>query len=238
MLDDRYEVRLENIFEGPMDLLVYLIQKNEVDVYDIPIALITDQYLGYIELMKALNIDVAGDFILMAATLTQIKSRMLLPAAPADDPEAEDPRMEITRPLLEYLRMKSAADALAQRHLLGQDIFLREPVADDVDAEPEDIPLKLGLLDLIDAFQRVLDTLPGTHRLDFSDEGISVKDRITELIDQLETHGAITFDQLFSDRPTKGEIIVTFMAILEMARIGLIEISQGLQSGIIRIIYL
>ena len=131
MLDDRYEVRLENIFEGPMDLLVYLIQKNEVDVYDIPIALITDQYLGYIELMKALNIDVAGDFILMAATLTQIKSRMLLPAAPADDPEAEDPRMEITRPLLEYLRMKSAADALAQRHLLGQDIFLREPVADE-----------------------------------------------------------------------------------------------------------
>ena len=238
MLDDRYEVRLENIFEGPMDLLVYLIQKNEVDVYDIPIALITDQYLGYIELMKALNIDVAGDFILMAATLTQIKSRMLLPAAPADDPEAEDPRMEITRPLLEYLQMKSAADALAQRDLLGQDIFLREPVADEVDAEPEDIPLKLGLLDLIDAFQRVLDTLPGTHRLDFSDEGISVKDRITELIDQLETHGAITFDQLFSDRPTKGEIIVTFMAILEMARIGLIEISQGLQSGIIRIIYL
>jgi chromatin segregation and condensation protein Rec8/ScpA/Scc1 (kleisin family) len=129
--DDRYRVELQDIFEGPMDLLVHLIKKAEVDIYDIPIAQITAQYLEYLEWMQQLNIDVAGDFILMASTLTHIKSRMLLPAQ-ADDEEDEDPRMEITRPLLEYLRIKSAADQLAERNLLGDTTFTRKPDPQDL----------------------------------------------------------------------------------------------------------
>ena len=126
MIEKPYQIRLEKIFEGPMDLLIHLIRKNDVDIYDIPIALITDQYLQYLELMKAMNLDYAGDFLLMASTLTQIKSKMLLPTHDGDD-EEEDPLQEITRPLLEYLQMKSAAGLLAERNLLGHDTFTRKP---------------------------------------------------------------------------------------------------------------
>jgi segregation and condensation protein A len=118
MQPDEYKVSLENVFEGPMDLLIHLIKKDEVDIYDIPIALITEKYLAYIEWMKLLNIDNVGDFLLMASTLAHIKSRMLLPSH-GEGEDDEDPRMEIVRPLAEYLRIKSAAEALAGRHLLG-----------------------------------------------------------------------------------------------------------------------
>ncbi len=130
MSGERYEVKLMNIFEGPMDLLVYLIKKNEVDIYDIPIAVITDQYLGYLEWMEAMNVDFAGDFIVMAATLTHIKSKMLLPVHDDQDDE-EDPRLEITRPIEEYLQMKSVAEQLAERNLLGEDVFLRNPAKEE-----------------------------------------------------------------------------------------------------------
>ena len=121
-----YTVKLDDIFEGPMDLLVHLIKKHEVDIYNIPIALITDQYLEYLELMKLMNIDVAGEFLVLAATLTQIKSKMLIPVH-EDEDDQEDPLLEITRPLAEYLQMKSAARQLADRHLLGEDTFVRHP---------------------------------------------------------------------------------------------------------------
>ena len=130
MKEKPYQVRLEEIFEGPMDLLIHLIRKNDLDIYDIPIALITDQYLQYLELMKAMNIDYAGDFLLMASTLTQIKSRMLLPTHDGEE-EEEDPLQEITRPLLEYLQMKSAADQLIERNLLGEKTFIRNPGRDE-----------------------------------------------------------------------------------------------------------
>jgi len=238
MNPERYEVKLDNIFEGPMDLLVYLIQKNEVDIYDIPIALITDQYLGYLALMEALNIDVAGDFILMAATLTQIKSKMLLPVHDSDDEEEEDPRLEIARPLAEYLRMKSAAEALTGRHFLGEDIFLREPGQEETTVAPEEESIRIGLFELIDAFQRVLENLPGHHRIDLSEDRISIKDRITELVDILEKKGSVAFDELFATRPVREEVVVTFLAILEMARICLIEIHQHVPTGVIRLIYM
>jgi segregation and condensation protein A len=127
--DDRYRVRLQDVFEGPMDLLVHLIKKAEVDIYDIPISQITAQYLEYLEWLQQMNIDFAGDFVLMASTLTHIKSRMLLPVQ-AGEEEEEDPRLEITRPLLEYLRIKSAAEQLAERNLLGDKTFTRKPDAD------------------------------------------------------------------------------------------------------------
>ena len=124
--NEHYKVRLEDIFEGPMELLVHLIKKHEVDIYDIPIALITKQYLEYLEWMKAMNIDMAGDFLVMASTLAQIKSRMLIPAHENENDD-EDPRLELVRPLEEYLRMKSAAERLSERDLLGEDTFVRNP---------------------------------------------------------------------------------------------------------------
>lgn len=238
MNSERYEVRLDNIFEGPMDLLVYLIQKNEVDIYDIPIALITDQYLGYLTIMDAFNIDVAGDFILMAATLTHIKSRMLLPVHESDDEEAEDPRLEIARPLAEYLKMKAAAQALSQRPFLGEDVFLREPAKDELTVDPGEATIQIGLFELIDAFQQVLENMPVQHRVDFSQERVSIKDRITEIVDILERKGSMAFSELFSSRPVRGEVVITFLAILEMARLCLVGIHQQVSTGIINLVYL
>ncbi len=238
IIDDRYEVKVEDIFEGPMDLLVYLIKKNEVDIYDIPIALITDQYLGYLEFMKALNIDLAGDFILMAATLAQIKSRMLLPAAGPEEDE-EDPRMEIARPLMEYLQMKSVAEQLAERPLLGDAIFRREPGPDEcrLPPSPDDV-VRVDLTELIHAFRKVLENLPGDHTIDLSDEKVSVQDKMNELIALLEARGSVAFDELFSGNTAKTEIIVTFLAVLEMARLCLITVAQHAPTRIIRLFYL
>lgn len=235
-----YEVRLENIFEGPMDLLVYLIKKNEVDIHDIPIALITEQYLAYLEWMRAMSIDFAGDFILMAATLTHIKSKMLLPVSADDeDEEAEDPRMEIARPLAEYLKMQSMAEQLRNRPLLGQDLFAREPNKADLDvaADPEEGFVKVGLFELIDAFRRIMENLPRDHQVDLSDEKLSVKDRIAEIVAVLEQKQSVTLGELFTPDQGKPMLIVTFLAILEMAKLGLVEVSQQVQTGIIRLFY-
>ena len=173
----------------------------------------------------------------MAATLTQIKSRMLLPVHEDDEPE-EDPRQEITRPLLEYLRMKSAADQLAERNLLGETTFIRTPDRQDFMADDDDGFVKIGLFELIDAFQKILARIPADHQVEFEADEISVKDRISQLVDILETRESVTFDELFSDQPDKHEIVVTFLAILEMVRLTLIRIAQHVSTGIIRIFYL
>ena len=156
-----YEVKLE-IFEGPLDLLLHLIRKNEVDIFDIPIATITDQYLGYLDLMKALDISLAGDFLVMASTLIHIKSRMLLPGA--QEEEGEDPRMEITCLLLEYLKLKEAAEELTDREILERDVFARK-LAPELKSQlqSEEAMLEVSLFQLIDAFKRIVDErLPGT----------------------------------------------------------------------------
>jgi segregation and condensation protein A len=238
MAEQLYTVQLENVFEGPMDLLVHLIKKNELDIYDIPIALITEQYLQYVEWMKAMNVDFAGDFIVMASTLTQIKSRMLLPVHEGDDEEEEDPRLELTRPLLEYLQMKSVADQLVERNLLGDKTFIRNPSRDDFLRSPDDEFIKIGLFELIDAFQKILDRIPDEHRVEMTTDEISVKDKISQIVDILETKGSITFLELFSDNPDRREVIITFLAILEMVKLTLIRIVQNLNTGIIRVFYL
>lgn len=238
MPETDYQVQLDNVFEGPMDLLVYLIRKNEVDIYDIPIATITDQYLAYIDMMKQLNIDLAGDFILMASTLTHIKSRMMLPARPGDDDgEEEDPRLEITRPLLEYLQLKSVAEQLEERSILGQDTFVRYPATAEFRSGSEDDTIQVGLFELIDAFQKILENVSVEHRVDLTADRISIKDRIAEIVEVLEKEGSITFDGLFPGTATKSDIIVTFLAILEMARLHLVRIAQHVQTGIIRLFY-
>ena len=236
MPEEPYRVHLENIFEGPMDLLVYLIKKNELDIYDIPIALITDQYLQYIEWMKMMNINFAGEFIVMAATLTQIKSRMLLPIHPEDD--QEDPRLEITRPLMEYMQMKSAAEQLTERQLLGENIFVRGSQREDILTASQDEYIKIGLFELIDAFQKILESIPSDDRMEFSADKISVKDRISQIADILESKGSTTFEELFSEHPNKSDVIITFLAILEMVKLTLIRIVQHVQSGAIRLFYL
>ncbi|MEJ2284678.1 MAG: segregation/condensation protein A [Desulfobacterales bacterium] len=237
MQETLYRVRLDDIFEGPMDLLVHLIRKNELDIYDIPIALITEQYLQYLEWMKAMNIDYAGDFLLMASTLTQLKSRMLLPIHEGDDDE-EDFLQEITRPLVEYLQMKSAAEQLVERNLLGEKTFVRNPDRGEFLIGSEDEFVKIGLFELIDAFQKILERIPDDHRVDMTADEISVKDKISQIIDILEAKKSITFIELFTDNPNKNEIIVTFLAILEMVKLTLIRIVQHVQTGVIRIFYL
>lgn len=234
--DDRYRVRLQDVFEGPMDLLVHLIKKTEVDIYDIPISRITAQYLEYIEWMKQMNIDMAGDFVLMASTLTHIKSRMLLPAQAGED-EEEDPRLEITRPLLEYLRIKSAAQQLAERNLLGETTFTRKPETDSLEADDEGETIRIGLFELIDAFQHILDKVSQDHRVDLARDRVSVQERIVQLTEMLETNDSLTFDELFADGRQRTDIIVTFLALLEMAKLNLIRIAQHVPTGIIRIFY-
>ncbi|MDP2862207.1 MAG: segregation/condensation protein A [Desulfobacterales bacterium] len=234
--EEIYEVHLKDVFEGPMDLLIHLIKKNEIDIYDIPISLVTDQYLRYIDWMKSMNIDIAGDFLVMAATLTHIKSKMLLP--PREDDEEDDPRIEITRPLLEYLQMKSAAERLSERDILGENTFSRTLDKKDLQIDNEERVIKVGLFELMDAFQKLLERIPASQQIDMTTDRISVKDRINELIDIFEKEGSVTFDQLFDENFTKSELVATFLAILEMVKLALVSIVQNVQSGIIRLFYL
>jgi segregation and condensation protein A len=237
MQNERYQVKIENIFEGPMDLLLHLIKKHDVDIYDIPISLITKQYLEYLELMKALNIDFAGEFVVMASTLTHVKSRLLIPAH-EEQTDEEDPRLEIIRPLEEYLRMKTAADRLAERNLLGKDTFARNPgqQMDLINQEGEVI--NVGLFELIDAFQKILENISADAKVDITADTISVKDRISQLVDVFEAKGSVTFEELFSDKTDKSEIVLTFLAILEMVRLYLVRIVQHTQTGVIRLFYI
>jgi len=237
MPDDIYKVQVTDIFEGPMDLLVHLIKKNEVDIYDIPIALITKQYLEYIQWLNSMNIELAGDFVVMAATLAQVKSKMLLPAT-KDDEDQEDPRQEITRPLMEYLQLKSAAVDLAGRTLLGKDTFTREQDEEDyLICQGEDM-IKIGLFELIDAFQKILKNISSDHLVDLTADSISVKDRISEIIDIFEKQNSVTFNELFSLKADKSDVIVTFLAILEMVKLNLVRMAQHVHTGIIRLFYI
>jgi segregation and condensation protein A len=234
-----YRVRLTDIFEGPMDLLVHLIRKNEISITDLPVALVTEQYLQYLEWLQAMNVEYAAEFVVMASTLAQIKSRMLLPLHAEEDGEEEDPRHEIVRPLLEYLKLKSAAAQLSERPLLGEDTFTRGVKPSDL-APPDgdEEVIKIGLFELIDAFQKILAGLPDEARIEFTTDTISVQERISQIADQLELKGSLTFFELFSDQPHRSEIIVTFLATLEMVKLSLIRIVQHVNSGIIRIFYM
>lgn len=232
-----YRVHLGDVFDGPMDLLVHLVKKSEVDIYDIPIAVITEQYLEYLRLMTALNIDVAGEFLVMAATLAHIKSRMLLPTDLEQEEEAEDPRLEIVRPLEEYLQLKYAAEDLTTRDRLDWDVFVRSASngsPESADEKPDDL-IEVSLFELIDAFEKIVKRVSPEHFLNITVDTISVKGRISEIADLLERRGSVTFEEIFEEQATKGQIIVTFLAILEMAKAQIIRIMQHVSSGIIRI---
>jgi len=220
-----YEVKLE-IFQGPLDLLLHLIRKNEVDIFDIPVATITDQYLEYLDMMKALNINVAGDFLVMASTLLHIKSKMLLPGLEEGEDE-EDPRVEITQPLLEYLRLKEMAGELLERELLDRDVFARRLSPDyKIQLESGEPLLDVNLFQLMDAFKRIVDQrLPGVP-LTLEFEEWSLKNKSTYILERLRNDGAIYFQELFAEDRTISEFIITFLALLELVHIGLVRIFQ------------
>jgi segregation and condensation protein A len=228
-----YEVKLE-IFEGPMDLLLHLIRKNEVDIFDIPIATITDQYLAYLEMMKALNIDVAGDFLLMASTLMHIKSRMLLPDTGQDEDE-EDPRLELTRPLLEFMRIKELAHDLSEREILGRDVFSRV-VSDELSAlaQGENASLEVNIFQLIDAFQRIVDQRLPSTQLRFRLEEWSINEKIEQITARLREKHTLYFRELFPKSMRLSELVVTFLAVLELVHRGVLKVFQpDLESDIL-----
>lgn len=233
-----YKVKLE-IFEGPLDLLLYLIKKNEVDIYDIPISTITDQYIEYLDMMKSLNLELAGDFILMAATLIHIKSKMLLPIPEegGEEDEGIDPRAELTRKLLEYRRFKLAAEELNKRLILGRDVFTRKAVfpLEEIEDEAAQVGFAdVGLFDLIEAFKDIIKKLPKTYSVDITVDRFRVNDKINEIMEVLEREKSIVFTELFQPSSAKGEIIVTFLAVLELCKLLMIKVNQT-HDGVIRI---
>jgi segregation and condensation protein A len=227
-------VQLE-IFEGPLDLLLHLIKKNEVSITDIPIATITEQYLATLEVMQTFNLDVAGEFLVMAATLIHIKSRMLLPPTDEEDDEEEgtDPRAELVRRLLEYQRFKDAADQLERRELLTRDVFVRSA------APAEEIPgpgfRDVSVFELLTALKRVLDRLPKDVVHEVMLEKITVREKMTELLDHLRNQAKILFESLFAEVKTRMEVVVTFLAMLELVKVRAIRIFQEEASGPIQI---
>ncbi|HWA73674.1 MAG TPA: segregation/condensation protein A [Polyangiaceae bacterium] len=231
-----YRVALPT-FEGPLDLLLHLIEEHELDIRDIPIAFIAQKYVEYIMLMNELNIDVASEYLVMAATLAHIKSKSLLPTPPADDEEdAEDeldPRAELIRRLLEYQKYKHAGENLAAHDVLGRDVFPRGMPAPSVDG-PAPIT-GLSLFKLLDAFQSVLSRAKATvdHQIDF--ERFSITDRINELSDILRVRPKLTFEELFEDQRSRAELIVTFLALLEMTRL---RLTRLFQDGPLELIYI
>ncbi|MEE8383013.1 MAG: segregation/condensation protein A [Thermodesulfobacteriota bacterium] len=236
-----YKVMLD-IFEGPLDLLLYLIKKNEVDIYAIPIAVITDQYLEYLDLMKALNLDVVGEFLVMAATLTAIKSRMLLP--PSEDEEEGDegidPRAELMEHLLEYQRYKEAAHQLKDRELLEKDIFTRiQSEEQSLQVDKDTAVIEVNLFDLVDALRKVIERkdLAGDF-MEVTVEKISVKDKMVAILEKLKENQQITFQSLFDEVTTKYEIIVAFLSILELMRLRAVKVFQVHPYGEIRVISL
>lgn len=239
MTSHTYEIKLEKIFEGPMDLLVHLIKKHEVDIYDIPIALITDQFLAYLDWMQSLNVEIASDFLVMAATLAHIKSRMLLPSPPnePEGAEEEDLRIEIAGQLLEYLQMKDAAEQLNERPILDEDVFVRTPDKSLFTIDPSEEVVKTDLFDLISAYHHLLEKTSGTAGIRIIPERISVKDKMTEIIQRLEDRGTLTFLELLPRRPLRMDIVVTFLAILEIVKLNLVRIVQSGPHGGLRLFY-
>lgn len=232
-----YSIKIP-LFEGPLDLLLHLIRKDEVDIYDIPVARIAEQYLEYIDLMTELNLEVAGEFLVMAATLAQIKSRMLLPPAEGEgEEEGVDPRMQLVERLLEYKKFKEAAEDLGARENLWRDVFVRSAKGawEDSEDPKEEALFNFGLIDLLDAFKRVLTNVPAGKFHDVGGEGISITDVINQILEKLSGAQSLTFDGLFEGDMTKGEVVVTFLALLELARLRAVKIFQAEEFGVIRI---
>jgi len=227
-----YSVRLEK-FEGPLDLLLYLIKKDEIDIYDIPIATITRQYLEYVEMMRLLDLDVAGEFVIMAATLIRIKSRLLLPRTVEE--YEEDPREELILALLEYKKFKEAAGILRNHETTEQSIIKRVD-AGIVDKSPrEEFLIEATVFDLLTAFKGIMESYAREEYHDVVAEDIKLEDRIEHILKLLSEKESLTFSDLFPTLPAKMLVIVTLIAILELVKQSVISARQSAQFGEIRL---
>ena len=234
-----YEIKLD-VFEGPLDLLLYLIRKNEIDIYNIPIALITGQYLSYLDMMRSLNLDLAGEYLVLASTLIHIKSKLLLPPAEGEgeEEEGEDPRAELVQQLLEYQAFKEAALSLGERPLLERDVFTRGAASEEEQTtveEADDALLEVDIFELVTAFRRIIDGLDLKEELEIDMEKMSLADRINEIMERLSEEGQITFSDLLGDRTDRRRIIYTFLAILELMKLRMVRAYQTGPYGAIRL---
>ncbi|TLN26432.1 segregation/condensation protein A [bacterium] len=239
--DNTYLVRLEG-FDGPLELLLHLIRKHKYDIFDIPIAAILAEYLSVIEAMQELDIDLAGEFLVMAASLTQIKSRMLLPKpAPLggdEGEEGEDPRSELVRRLLDYERFREAAITLGQKPLLGKDVFVRPEVRDEERNPKPEAPLEANLFSLLVAFREVLKTASEDFIHEVSRQRMTTQEAMSELMERfigLKAGESLEFRELFAGPPRRDRIVALFMGLLELVRMRAVRIWQPVAFGEIRI---
>ncbi|MHB8764776.1 MAG: segregation and condensation protein A [Deferrisomatales bacterium] len=235
-----YQVRLEG-FEGPLDLLLHLIRKHRYDIYDIPIAKILEAYLEALDALRELDLDGAGEFLVMAATLAEIKSRMLLPV-PGDDEGGEegvDPRAELVRRLVEYERIRAAALALELRPVLGREVFARTFRAPDLDEiESPDAPFQVDLYQLLVAFKELLNQAPEEFVHDVTRQRVSIQEAIQDVLEvfqRVPPGTGVAFRDLFPPRPGRDRVVATFLALLELVRLRAIRVVQAVAFGEIRV---
>jgi len=223
------------LFEGPLDLLLHLCRENKVDVTDIPIAAITEQYLAYLDMMRTLNLEVAGEFLVVAATLLHIKSRLLLPVEEAPEgEEGEDPRRELMQQLIEYQKFKEAGLALRELEERRSSIFARESLGPEGPPRT-DFPLEVSMFDLLAALRRVIEQMPQTRLVEIEPDRLSVAQRIAEVLELMAAGGEMRFEELFRGAREVGDVVVTFLAVLELVRLRLVRIWQTEAYGEIRV---
>jgi len=215
-----YKIKLE-VFEGPLDLLLYLVKKDHLNIYDIPIAKVTEQYLQYLNLMKLLDLNIAGEFLVMAATLMEIKSKMLLPAEEsAPEQEQEDPRVELVRRLLEYEKFKEIAENLRGRELSQREVFKRPKSEMDKEAlGGTEVYFEASIFDLINAFSKALEDIPKELFYEVIKDEVTIEEKIHEILHLLLVVPSVSISELFGKARNKMEIIVTFLGILELIRL-------------------
>ena len=223
------------LFEGPLDLLLHLCRDNKVDITDIPIAAITEQYLAYLNVMRTMNLEVAGEFLVVAATLLHIKSRLLLPIEEtAEGEEGEDPRRELVRQLIEYQKFKEAGLALRALEEQRSRTFTRESLGPQ-ESPRTDYPLEVSLFDLLGALRRVIEQMPKTDRIQIEPESLTVAQRISEVLERMADGRELDFEDLFLDSREIGDVVVTLLAVLELVRLRLIRVWQVEAYGAIRV---
>ncbi len=226
LIKDDYKVSLE-VFEGPLDLLLYLIKKDEVDIYDIPIGRITDQYMEYLQLMKVLDLNIAGDFIVMSATLMLIKSRMLLPVEERKEMDEEDPRWDLVRQLVEYKKFKDAADHLEELEMHMENVFGRESEHVELGAPP-DVDLRdASIFDLISSLNEALGRVKEEDLQEIFAEEYTVSQKVTYIVENLKIAKRLSVTDLFTGMVSRQEIVCTFLAVLELIKLNRIAAVQG-----------
>ncbi|MCP4633934.1 MAG: segregation/condensation protein A [candidate division Zixibacteria bacterium] len=233
-LQDNYSVNLD-VFQGPLDLLHYLISKDEIDIYDIPIARVAEQYMHYIEMMKVLNLELAGEYILMAATLIRIKAKMLLPRDEESEEEL-DPREELVAALLEYRKFREAGDILKDKRFLEERLFVPSGINTGIEHKEKIVYAdNATLFDLLTAFKETLDRINEEQLYEIAPEELSVEDRIERILSMLSQSESATFQQLFADIPRKIVAVTTLLAILELVKLKRIKIRQSLPFSELRV---